>query len=92
MEEGIGGNVTSLLVVLTHLEHENPKGRTTKSGKKSYFEGVEVSLQMKFSTDQFQCNIDGRDCNPNFLHTKMRHELTFYSGKESYNLYNPMKR
>lgn len=26
MEEGIGGNVTSLLVVLTNLEHENPKG------------------------------------------------------------------
>lgn len=26
MEEGIGGNVTSLLVVLTHLGQENPKG------------------------------------------------------------------
>lgn len=26
MEEGIGGNVTSSLVVLTHLGHENPKG------------------------------------------------------------------
>lgn len=25
-EEGIGGDVTSLLVVLTHLEHENPEG------------------------------------------------------------------
>lgn len=81
MEKGIGENVTSFPVLLTHLEHENPKGWTTKSAEKSYFESVGVSLQMKFSTDQFRCNTRGRDCNPNFLYTKMEHELTFYSGK-----------
>lgn len=51
------------------------------SAEESYFESVYVSLQMKFSTDQFQCNAHGRVCNPNFLYTKMKHELTFYSGK-----------
>lgn len=81
MEEGIGGNVTSLLVVLTHLGQENPKGWTTKSAEGSYFESVDVSLQMKFSTDQFQCNTHGRHCNPNFLYTKMKSELAFYSGE-----------
>lgn len=85
MEEGIGGDVTSLLVVLTHLEHRNPKGWTTKSAEGSYFEIVDVSLWMKLSTDQYQCNAQGRDCNPNFLYTKMKHELTFYSGKNHTN-------
>lgn len=66
MQEETGGNVADFPVLLTHLEHENPKGWTTKSAAKSYFESVGVSLQMKFSTDQFQCNTCGRDCNPNF--------------------------
>lgn len=82
VEEGISGDMTSLLVVWTHLEHKDLEDWTAKTAEGTHFESPDVSLQMRFGTGQCKCNAHGRECNLNFLYTRMKSGLTFYSGKD----------
>lgn len=46
---------------------------------------------MRFGTGQCKCKAHGRECNLNFLYTRMKSELTLLR-KRSYNTDNPMKK